>query len=227
LDVHGGPNSQYGPNFNAVQQLLATNGFLVVFVNPRGSTSYGREFTLRVSRDWGGEDYLDLMAALDSVLERPYADETRVGVWGYSYGGYMTAWMIGKSDRFKAAVCGAPCYDLRSMYGTSDIGHSFGDLHWGGPPNEHAAWFAERSPSTYIENATAPTLIIHGEADERCPIGQGEQLFVGLRKAGREAEFVRYPNASHMLLRNGPPSYREDIYRRILGWFTRHLGQPE
>ncbi|GIW06899.1 MAG: hypothetical protein KatS3mg060_1704 [Dehalococcoidia bacterium] len=226
LDVHGGPNGYYGPAFNPIQQLLATHGFLVLFVNPRGSTSYGREFTTRVLRDWGGEDFLDLMAALDRVLERPYADADRQGIWGYSYGGYMTAWAIGQTGRFKAAVCGAPCYDLRSMYGTSDIGYAFGDLHWGGPPNEHADWYAARSPSTFIERVTTPTLIVHGEADERCPIGQGEQMFIALKKAGREVEFVRYPNCSHVFLRTGPPAYREDLYRRILDWFTRYLGGP-
>ncbi|MCS6800622.1 MAG: S9 family peptidase [Chloroflexota bacterium] len=227
LDVHGGPNGYYGPSFNPIQQLLATNGFLVVIVNPRGSASYGRDFTMRVLRDWGGEDYLDLMAVLDHVLARPYADSQRVGIWGYSYGGYMTAWAIGQSDRFKAAVCGAPCFDLRSMYGTSDIGHAFGDLHWGGPPSDHEAWYAARSPSTFIHRATTPTLIIHGEADERCPIGQGEQMFVALKKAGCEVEFVRYPNCSHVFLRTGPPAYRADLYQRILDWFRRHLGSPE
>lgn len=227
LDVHGGPNGQYGPAFNPIQQLLATNGFLVVIVNPRGSASYGRDFTSRVLRDWGGEDYLDLMAALDSILQRPDADADRQGIWGYSYGGYMTAWAITQSHRFKAAVCGAPCFDLRSMYGTSDIGHAFGDLHWGGPPTEHDDWYAARSPSTYIDRATTPTLIIHGEADERCPIGQGEQMFIALKKAGREVEFVRYPNCSHLFLRNGPPAYRADLYRRILDWFRRYLGGPE
>jgi dipeptidyl aminopeptidase/acylaminoacyl peptidase len=226
LDVHGGPNGQYGPAFNPIQQLLATNGFIVVIVNPRGSASYGRDFTTRVLRDWGGDDYLDLMAALDSVLQRPYADADRQGIWGYSYGGYMTAWAITQSDRFKAAVCGAPCFDLRSMYGTSDIGHAFGDLHWGGPPTEHADWYAARSPSTFIDRAVTPTLIIHGEADERCPIGQSEQMFIALKKAGREVEFVRYPNCSHLFLRNGPPAYRADLYRRILAWFQAYLGGP-
>jgi dipeptidyl aminopeptidase/acylaminoacyl peptidase len=226
LDVHGGPNGHYGPGFNAIQQLLATNGFLVLFANPRGSASYGRDFTLRVLGDWGGEDYRDLLATLDRVLERPYADADRQGIWGYSYGGYMTAWAIGQSARFKAAVCGAPCYDLASMYGTSDIGHAFGDLHWGGPPQARADWYAARSPSTFIHRAKTPTLIVHGEADERCPIGQGEQLFIALKKAGCEVEFVRYPNCSHAFLRTGPPAYREDCYRRILDWFSRHLGGP-
>ncbi len=226
LDVHGGPNGYYGFGFNAVQQCLATNGFLVVFANPRGSSSYGRHFTQQVIRDWGGEDYRDLMAVVDAVLERPYADRSRTGIYGYSYGGYMTAWVISQTDRFQAAVCGAPCFDLESMYGTSDIGHTFGELQWGGPPHEAEAWYRAHSPSTFAHQTRTPTLIVHGEADHRCPIGQGEQMFVALTRAGCEVEFVRYPGASHLFLRSGPPEHREDYLTRVLGWFTSHLGAP-
>jgi dipeptidyl aminopeptidase/acylaminoacyl peptidase len=226
MDIHGGPNGWYGYGFNPVQQCLATHGFLVVFSNPRGSGSYGRQFTQQVTRDWGGEDYLDLLAVLDAVLERSYADRERTGIYGYSYGGYMTAWMIGQTDRFRAAVCGAPCFDLESMYGTSDISHTFGDLQWGGAPHEASAWYAARSPSSFAHRARTPTLIVHGEADERCPIGQGEQMFVALHKAGCEVEFVRYPGGYHGFLRTGPPEHRADYLARVLAWFQRHLGAP-
>ncbi len=226
LDVHGGPNGQYGYSLAPTQQILATNGFLVVYSNPRGSASYGRHFTQQVIHDWGGEDYLDLMAVLDAVLERPYADRERTGIYGYSYGGYMTAWAIGQDDRFKAAVCGAPCFDLESMYGTSDIGHIFGDLQWGGPAHENPDWFAAHSPSFYAHRTTTPTLIVHGEADDRCPIGQGEQMFVALKKAGCEVEFARYPGGSHLMLRGGPPAHRHDFYARVCAWFQDHLGGP-
>lgn len=223
LDIHGGPNGHYGYGWNLFQQLLASNGFLVVFSNPRGSSSYGRDFTLQVSRDWGGEDYQDLMKVVDTVLERPYADPHRTGIWGYSYGGYMTAWTIARNHRFQAAVCGAPCFDLESMYGTSDISHTFGELQWGGPPHADREWYATHSPSSFAHNTRTPTLIIHGEADERCPIGQGEQMFVALKKAGCEVEFARYPGGSHLFLRVGPAEHREDVLRRVLGWFQRHL----
>ncbi|MDI3338974.1 MAG: S9 family peptidase [Sphaerobacter sp.] len=226
LDVHGGPNGYYGYGFVPWQQVLATHGFLVVFSNPRGSSSYGRHFTMQVTEDWGGEDFKDLMAVVDAVLERPYADPSRTGIFGYSYGGYMTAWAIGQTDRFQAAVCGAPCFDLVSMYGTSDISHTFGEQQWGGPPHEAREWYITHSPATYAHRAKTPTLIIHGEADERCPIGQGEQMFVALKKAGCEVEFVRYPGASHSLLRLSPPAHREDVLTRILGWFKQHLGEP-
>ena len=224
LDVHGGPHGFHGYAFNPMQQSLASHGFLVVFANPRGSGSYGREFARMVLCDWGGEDYLDLMAVLDAVLERPYADPNRAGIWGYSYGGYMTAWAIGQTDRFKAAVCGAPCFDLESMYGTSDIAHAWGQLQWGGKPHEASEAFAAHSPSTFAHRATTPTLIVQGEADERCPIGQGEQMFVALKQAGCEVEFARYPGGAHAMLRVGPPSHRADFLRRLVGWFTDHLG---
>nr|MBA2520600.1 S9 family peptidase [Chloroflexia bacterium] len=224
LDIHGGPNGWYGHGFSGVQQVLAGAGNIVVFSNPRGSGSYGREFTTRVTNDWGGEDYHDLMAVVDTALERPYVDPDRLGVYGFSYGGYMTAWIIGQTDRFKAAVCGAPVFDLESFYGTSDIGHIFGDLQWGGPPGPADAWPANRSPSNFIQNAKTPTLIPHGEADQRCPIGQGEQLYIALLKQGVETELVRYPGASHLFLTYGPPAHREDYLRRVVAWFDDHLG---
>ncbi|MDQ3812035.1 MAG: S9 family peptidase, partial [Chloroflexota bacterium] len=226
LDVHGGPHGYYGYGFQVIQQALASHGFLVVFSNPRGSGSYGREFASSVRCDWGGEDYRDLMAVVDRVLERPYADAARTGIWGYSYGGYMTAWTIGHTDRFKAAVCGAPCFDLESMYGTSDISHAWGPYQWGGRPHEASEAFAAHSPSTFAHRATTPTLILQGEADDRCPIGQGEQMFVALKQAGCEVEFVRYPAGSHAMLRVGPPSHRADFIGRVIAWFTEHLGGP-
>ncbi len=227
LDVHGGPNGFYGWGFNATQQALATAGFLVVFANPRGSSSYGREFTQQVIGDWGGEDFQDLMAVVDRVLERPYADPQRTGIYGYSYGGYMTAWTIGQTDRFRAAVCGAPCFDLESFYGTSDIGHTFSRLEFGEVPHRAPAWYAAHSPSSFAHRAVTPTLIVHGEADERCPIGQGEQLFVALQEAGCEVEFARYPGGSHLFLRVGPPEHREDFYARVRDWFKHHLGEAQ
>ncbi|HEX5498766.1 MAG TPA: alpha/beta fold hydrolase, partial [Thermomicrobiales bacterium] len=183
LDIHGGPNGFFGERFDRLQQCLATHGFLVVIANPRGSGSYGRRFTQQVKGDWGGEDFRDLMAMLDAVLERPYADAGRVGVTGFSYGGFMTAWTIGQTDRFAAAVCGAPVFDLTSFYGTSDIGHIFGEQQWGAAASQDPTWRAAHSPATFAHRATTPTLIAHGEADQRCPIGQGEQMFVALAKA--------------------------------------------
>lgn len=225
LDIHGGPNSFYGYGFSAIQQAIAGAGFALLYCNPRGSSSYGRAFTQAVAQDWAGEDYLDLMAVLDAALADPAnrIDAERLGVYGYSYGGFMTSWIIGHNHRFKAAVIGAPVVDLISFYGTSDIGHTFGPKQIGGTPWTNKDEYVKRSPLTYLNQATTPALIIHGEADDRCPIGQGEQCFTALLESGREVEFVRYPDGAHTFLRTGYPAHREDALARIAGWFTHHL----
>ncbi len=224
LDVHGGPHGNYGFSFNPGAQLMAAAGYVVVASNPRGSGTYGRVFAEAVRGDWGGEDWKDLQAVLDTVLENDWTDRDRTGIYGYSYGGFMTSWAIGQTDRFKAAVCGAPVFNLTSFYGTSDIGHVFGPMQWGGEPSEIEQFMVERSPSTWIHRATTPTLIVHGEEDHRCPIGQGEEMFVALKKAGCEVEFVRYPGGSHLMLRNAPLHLRIDYYERVIDWFDRHIG---
>jgi dipeptidyl aminopeptidase/acylaminoacyl peptidase len=225
LDIHGGPNSAFYDAFNLIQQVLATAGFVVLAVNPRGSTTYGQAFTMAVLGDWGGEDYQDLMTAVDLMATRPYIDSTRFGVHGYSYGGFMTSWIIGHTPRFKAAVVGAPCIDLPSMYGTSDIGVSFGEVQWHGTRWEALALALERSPLTYAPAVETPVLLLHGEADLRCPIEQAEQYFVALKRHGKEVEFVRFPECSHLFLRVGHPKMREEYLRRTLEWLQRHL-QP-
>ncbi len=223
LDIHGGPNGFYGYDFNPTHQALASAGYIVVYCNPRGSGSYGHDFSSRVFSDWGGEDFKDLMAVMDSALEHPYCDASRQGIRGYSYGGYMTAWTIGQTDRFHAAVCGAPCFDLESFWGTSDIGVRFGTVQFGGPAHEIPEWYERHSPSYHAHNATTPTLIIHGEADERCPIGQGEQMFIALKKSGVDTEFARYPGGAHPFLNDGPIEHRIDALQRTIDWFDRYL----
>lgn len=225
LDIHGGPHGHHGFTWNRGAHLMAAAGNIVIAPNPRGSGTYGREYAEKVWGDWGGEDWLDILAVLDSVLERGYADAKRCGIFGYSYGGFMTSWAIGHTDRFKAAVVGAPVYNFTSFYGTSDIGHVWCDTQWGESVLDPATAPAilEHSPHTHIHNAVTPTLILHGEADDRCPIGQGEELFVALKKHGVETEFVRYPGGSHLMLRQGPPAHRIDFYDRIIEWFGKRL----
>jgi len=223
LDIHGGPHGAHGPGFNAAAQLLASAGYVVVSPNPRGSGGYGDRFTGAVLGDWGGGDWRDLLAALDDVLTLPYADATRTGVYGYSYGGYMSSWAIGQTTRFDAAVIGAPITDLIANYGTADIGHHGGEFQWGGNVRERWAHLQERSPITHAHKATTPTLLLHPEEDQRCPISGSEQLFISLLHAGVETEFVRYPGQSHGMTRIGPASYRVDFYERLLGWFDRFL----
>ena len=223
LEIHGGPNGSFYDSFVPLQQLLATNGYLVLAVNPRGSSTYGEQFMVEVLDDWGGEDYLDLMAAVDEVAARPYADETRMGVHGYSYGGFMSSWIVGHTQRFRAAVVGAPCTDLVSMYGTSDIGVSFGEVQWGGTMETAFQKLVDHSPITYASNVEAPVLLLHGESDARCPISQSEAYFVRLKRLGKEVEMVRFPGSSHSLPRQGHPRLREEYLARTLEWFNRYV----
>lgn len=223
LDIHGGPHGVFSDSFSPQQQVLATAGYIVLAVNPRGSSTYGAEFMKAVLEDWGGEDYRDIMFALESVCERAYVDETRLGITGYSYGGFMSSWIIGHEPRFGAAVIGAPCINLSSMYGTSDIGVRFGEPQWGGTRWDALDRFLERSPLTYAPNVQTPALLMHGESDHRCPIEQSEQYFVTLKRLGKEVEFVRFPDSSHGFLRTGHPRLREEYLSRLLGWMDRWL----
>ena len=223
LDIHGGPHGVFSDSFSAQQQVLATSGYLVLAVNPRGSSTYGVDFMKAVLGDWGGEDYLDIMSAVDHVCERDYVDETRLGITGYSYGGFMSSWIIGNDTRFKAAVVGAPCINLSSMYGTSDIGIRFGEMQWGGKRWEALDAFLEHSPLTYAPNVQTPVLLMHGESDHRCPIEQSEQYFVTLKRLGKEVEFVRFPGSSHGFVRTGHPRLREEYLARLLDWMNAHI----
>ena len=223
IDIHGGPHGVFYDSFVMWQQVLATNGFLVLGVNPRGSSTYGTDFLKAVLGDWGGEDYLDIMNAADEVCSRPYVDENRTGIHGYSYGGFMSSWIVGQTTRFKAAAVGAPCIDLPSFYGTSDIGIPFGEIQWGGTRFEAYEKYLKHSPLTYVENVETPVLLLHGEADHRCPIEQSEQYFVALKRLGKEVEFVRFPGCSHLFLRFAHPNLRQEYMQRLLDWFNKHL----
>ncbi|HEU0164710.1 MAG TPA: S9 family peptidase, partial [Thermomicrobiales bacterium] len=220
LDVHGGPHNAYGYGINALAEMYASNGYFVLLPNPRGSGTYSRAFAEAVIGDWGGGDWADLEAILDHVLERPYIDSDRTGIYGYSYGGYMTAWVLGHTDRFRTIICGAPVFDFESTFGQSDIGHVRAT---GEPPWEAREYLTDRSPATHIQNAVTPTLIIQGEADERCPVEQSEQLFMSLMMLGVETEFIRYPGQSHLFINSGDPAYRLDFFARTLAWFNRFL----
>lgn len=226
LDIHGGPHGSFGYGFDKIASILANAGYIVVSPNPRGSGTYGRRFAELVRGDWGYGDWDDIQAALDAVLERPYADAERTAVMGYSYGGFMTSWAIGHTDRFKAAVCGAPVFDLESFFGTSDIGYIFGPMMWGGTPWEEKEWIQAHSPSSHIHKAVSPTFIICGEMDDRCPIGQSEQLFISLMKLGVDVEFGRYPGGSHGFIVAGEPSHQIDAIDRSVAWLKKYLGDP-
>ncbi len=223
LDIHGGPNGAFYDSFVNWQQVLAGSGYLVLAVNPRGSSTYGDEFMRAVLDDWGGEDYLDLIAALEQVCQRDYVDNDRLGIHGYSYGGFMTSWAIGHTKRFAAAVIGAPCTNLYTMYGTSDIGVSFGEPQWGGSVMDTPEKLLARSPISYAREVTTPALLLHGEADARCPVAQSEEYFVALKRLGKTVEFVRFPNSNHQFPRTGHPRMREEYLSRMLNWFDDWL----
>ena len=227
LNIHGGPHAQYGHNFFDEFQVYAGAGYAVVCTNPRGSQGYGEEFAQAVVGDWGGGDYADVMAALDEALARyPFIDPERLGVLGGSYGGFLTSWTVGHTKRFKAACSERAVNCQYTMFGTSDIGHSFNVAELGGAlPWEDMARYIERSPLTYAKDVTTPLLILHSEDDLRCPIEQGEQLFVALKKLKREVRFVRFPGENHEMSRSGKPRHRLERFRHILDWFGQYLGK--
>jgi dipeptidyl aminopeptidase/acylaminoacyl peptidase len=225
LNIHGGPHAQYGHGFFDEFQVYAGAGYAVVYVNPRGSHGYGEAFARAVVGDWGGGDADDVMAGLDEALRRfPFLDPGRLGVMGGSYGGFLTSWIVAHSNRFRAACSERAVNCQWSMFGTSDIGHLFNVAELGGVyPWQDAQRYLDRSPLTYARAITTPLLIVHSEEDLRCPIEQAEQLFVALRKLGREACFVRFPQENHDLSRSGKPRHRLERFRLILDWFGRYL----
>ena len=223
VQIHGGPHAMYGHALFHEMQLMAARGYVVLFTNPRGSAGYGEAFTTRTRGKWGEADAPDVLGALDAVLARGGIDEARVGVTGGSYGGYLTNWLIGHTDRFRAAVTQRCVSNFLSMYGTSDIGFDFGEHEFGGTPWADTERLLRHSPISYVERMTTPLLIIHNEADLRCPIEQAEQLFVALKRLGREVRFVRIPDEDHNLSRSGTPSRRLARLHHLIGWFDDHL----
>ncbi len=223
LQIHGGPHGMYGHTFYHEFQVLAAQGYLILYCNPRGSTGSGQEFVNAAAGDWGGVDYRDLMEVVDQACERPYVDSSRLGVTGGSYGGYMTNWMITQTDRFKAAVTMRSTCNRHNLTGTSDMVWSYASWEFGGSSYERTEFYLERSPLTYIQNVNTPVLIMHSENDYRCPIEQGEQFFVALKLHGKETVFVRFPNESHGLSRSGRPDHRVERLEHMVEWFARHL----
>lgn len=223
LEIHGGPNTAYGYSFNQEFQILAAKGFIVLYTNPRGSTSYGREFSQAVRGIWGKEDYEDMMAGVDAALAMGFVDPERLGVTGGSYGGIMTNWIVGHTNRFKAAVTQRSISNLVSKFGVSDIGPWMAKENWGGAPWEAPDRYAFHSPITYVQNIVTPLLIIHSDEDWRCPIAEAEQLFTALKWLRREVEFLRFEGQNHELSRSGHPRLRVERLNAIADWFTDHI----
>jgi len=223
LEIHGGPLVQYGNFFMHEFYYLAAQGNVVYFCNPRGGQGYGEAHSKAIWNDWGGADYDDLMVWVDYVANRSYIDPKRMGVTGGSYGGYMTNWIIGHTDRFSAAVTQRSVSNLISMYGSSDFNWAFQEEFGNIPPWEDMENYWRQSPIRYIGNAKTPTLVIHSENDMRCPIEQGEQVFVALKRLGVDTKMVRFPDEPHGLSRGGRTDRRIARLEQISSWFQLHL----
>ena len=224
LEIHGGPLAQYGHSFMHEFYFLAGQGYVVVYTNPRGGQGYGAEHAKAIYNNWGSADFADVMAWTDYVEQLPYVDQTRMGVTGGSYGGYMTNWIISHTDRFKAAVTQRSVSNFVSMLGSSDLNARFQALFGAeAPPWEDLDAYWRQSPLKYFANVKTPTLVIHSEQDLRCDIEQGEQVFVALKMLGVETEMVRFPGEPHGLSRGGRTDRRIVRLNHILRWFDRYL----
>ncbi|MCA1030953.1 S9 family peptidase [Bacillus timonensis] len=224
IEVHGGPHAMYANTYFHEFQMLTAKGFVVVFTNPRGSHGYGQHFVDAVRGDYGGKDYLDVMSATDYVVDTfDFVDEAKLGITGGSYGGFMTNWVVGHTNRFKAAVTQRSISNWLSFYGVSDIGYFFTDWELKGDLIADTEKLWSHSPLRYVDNVETPLLILHGEKDFRCPIEQAEQLFVSLKMRKKETKFVRFPESNHELSRSGNPKLRLDRLNHIKDWFVTYL----
>jgi dipeptidyl aminopeptidase/acylaminoacyl peptidase len=232
LNVHGGPFTQYGNRFMDEFQLEAAAGFGVLYSNPRGSSGYSEQWGRAVrwpecdsdpGTGWGSVDFEDVMACVDTACESfDWIDPARLGILGGSYGGYMTSWVVGHTDRFKAACSERACNNLTTMEHSADISgflrSYIGRDHLSAPDA-----YTRHSPVTYVKQITTPLLILHSEEDLRCPIAQAEELFVALRLLGREPVMVRFPAENHELSRGGSPQHRVIRAKLLLDWFRERL----
>lgn len=223
VEIHGGPHVMWGREFWHEFQMLASAGYVVFYCNPRGSAGYGWDFKGLIHRRWGEEDMRDILTGVDRIIDKGYVDPERLVVTGGSFGGFMTTWLIGHDDRFKAAVTQRGVYDMVSLYGNSDA-YSLVEWEFDALPWRDPEFLWQRSPLAYIDRINTPLLIIHSEQDFRAGIHTADELFVALRRLGKEAVFVRYPREGHELSRSGEPKHRVDRLNRILEWFNRHLG---
>ncbi|EDL64066.1 S9 family peptidase [Bacillus sp. SG-1] len=223
VEIHGGPHMMYGNTYYQEFQMLAAEGYAVLFINPRGSHGYGQAFVDAVRGDYGGGDYEDVMAAVNHVLETyDFIDKERLGVTGGSYGGFMTNWIVGHTDVFKAAVTQRSISNWVSFYGVSDIGYYFSEWQIDADLNDiEKLW--KHSPLAYANNINTPLLILHSEKDYRCPIEQAEQLYIAVKRQGKQTEMVRFPESNHNLSRNGKPNLRVARLNYIKDWFKKYI----
>jgi dipeptidyl aminopeptidase/acylaminoacyl peptidase len=222
LNIHGGPHTAYGFIFDHEFQWMAAKGYVVLYPNPRGSTSYGQDFGNIIQYNYPGDDHKDLMAGVDELIKRGYIDENKLGITGGSGGGVLTNWAIGHTTRFRAAVSQRDIADWSDWWYTADFAQ-FQPNWFKGAPFEDPD-FVRRSPITYIDKVTTPLMLILGEADWRTPTGAGgEQMFRALKYRKIPTVMVRFPNESHELSRSGQPWHRIERLQHIVGWFDKWL----
>ncbi|MCW2893090.1 MAG: serine hydrolase [Actinomycetia bacterium] len=229
LDVHGGPHNAWNGAADPAHlyhQVLAERGWTVLIVNPRASDGYGEAFYTATTGAWGVSDALDFLEPLDALVAEGIADPARLAVTGYSYGGYMTCYLTSRDGRFAAAAAGGCVSDLRSMAGTSDMGHGLSDSEWGfkSPAGRD---FSASDPIARVTDVRTPTLLLHGDADMRCPVGQAEQWHVALRELGVDTQLLRYPGASHLFILDGMPSHRIDYNQRVVDWVEQYASETK
>ena len=222
LYIHGGPHSAYGEGWFDEFHNITGAGMFVLYTNPRGSGSYGGDFAYSTRGRWGMEDYEDLMRSVDIAIERPDVDPERLGVTGGSYGGFMTAWITTRTDRFKAAQVDRMISNWWSWYGVSDA-QGLTEFEFFGKPWENPELYTELSPIAHVGNVTTPTLIVQSEEDHRTPMADAEQWFTALEKQGVPVEFLRYPRSTHDLSRTGEPWLLVDRLARLRQWFSHWL----
>jgi dipeptidyl aminopeptidase/acylaminoacyl peptidase len=221
VEIHGGPHAMWstaGTMWHEFQT-LAARGYVVFWSNPRGSTGYGEDFMQAIERDWGAVTLTDVMAGVETVAERPYVDETNAFVTGGSFGGFMTAWAVGQTDYFRAAVSQRGVYDLTGFYGSTDAAYKLLEGDFDTVPSEEPEWLWEQSPTGHADEVDTPTLLLHSEDDTRTPICTAELYHRILRKNGVDTRFVRYPREGHELSRSGEPGHIVDRIERIARWF--------
>ena len=224
VDVHGGPAAYVQLNFSThpYWQILCSRGWTVLALNAVGSSSYGRDFSERLREKWGELDMPQHMAAVAQLRREGVADDTRLAIIGSSYGGYLSAYAIGHTDDFRAAVVCAPVANMEAHFATSDSGYYSDAYSTEGEPEDQRKLLARLAPMTTIEKVRTPTLFLQGAEDQRCPRAQSEELFVKLRRAGvSTAEMVLYPGGSHHVFGKGKPAHRLDIQRRIVEWLEK------
>ena len=218
LWIHGGPTSQYEFSYHSTAQLFAANGYVVLLLNPRGSTGYGEDFSKALFADWGGPDYEDVMAGVDYAIEQGWSDPDKLAVGGWSYGGILTNYVITKTDRFKAAMSGASEALYRANYG-----HDHYQLTWEqelGLPWENAEAWERISPFNDVAKITTPTLWMGGSDDWNVPILNSEQMYQGMKRLGRETQLIVYPDEHHGIRR---PSFQKDRLERYLAWLKKYV----